>query len=152
MMNTMNYLGHTASMTFDAEDQSIVGRVLDVDDIISFHAESVAEFEANFHTVVDDYITACERLGGVAERPASAKPMLRVAPGIHAAAMNAIARSGVGLNRWAERALGMASRNAGTTRAAHGGRLRAQASNAQGRLGLAQTSDFGSPQVRSCGQ
>ena len=54
MTNTMNYRGYIASMTFDAEDKVIVGRVLDVDDIITFHGESVAEFETNFHWVVDD--------------------------------------------------------------------------------------------------
>lgn len=36
MTNTMTYRGYVASMTFDAEDKIIVGRVLDVDDIISF--------------------------------------------------------------------------------------------------------------------
>jgi uncharacterized protein len=63
MNNTMSYRGYTASMTFDTEDKIIVGRVLDVDDIISFHGESVSELETNFHTVVDDYVSACEQLG-----------------------------------------------------------------------------------------
>ena len=47
MNNTMSYRGYTASMNFDAEDKIIVGRVLDVDDIITFHGESVSEFESN---------------------------------------------------------------------------------------------------------
>ena len=59
MNNTMSYRGYTASMTFDAEDKIIVGRVLDVEDIISFHGESVSELETNFHTVVDPHISAC---------------------------------------------------------------------------------------------
>jgi predicted HicB family RNase H-like nuclease len=54
MNNTMSYRGYTASLTFDAEDKIIVGRVLDVDDIISFHGESVSELETNFHTGDDD--------------------------------------------------------------------------------------------------
>ena len=37
MNNTMSYRGYTASMNFDADDKIIVGRVLDVDDITSFH-------------------------------------------------------------------------------------------------------------------
>lgn len=45
MTNSMAYKGYTASMVFDAEDKIIVGRVLDIDDIISFHGESVAQFE-----------------------------------------------------------------------------------------------------------
>lgn len=49
MTNTMTYKGYTADMVFDAEDKVIVGRVIDIDDIIAFHGESIAEFEASFH-------------------------------------------------------------------------------------------------------
>jgi predicted HicB family RNase H-like nuclease len=90
-------------MIFDAEDKVIVGRVLDVDDIITFHGESVDEFESNFHTVVEDYISACEKLGAVPDKPASGKLMLRVSPTVHAAALRAAARKGVSLNKWAEK-------------------------------------------------
>ncbi len=113
MNNTMNYRGYCASLTFDIEDKIIVGRVLDIDDILAFHGESVAEFERNFHGVVDDYIAACAQLGSLPERPASGKLMLRVAPAVHAAALKAAAHGGISLNKWAEQALGAASRLTG---------------------------------------
>lgn len=121
MTNQLHYRGYTASMTFDTEDKVIVGRVLDIDDILAFHGESVAEFEANFHTVVDDYITACEALGSEPEKPASGRMMLRVSPEVHAASLKAAALSGTSLNRWAEQALKSASRRAGKPRAARAG-------------------------------
>lgn len=104
-MNVMHYNGYTASMVFDAADKIIVGRVLDIDDIIAFHGESVSAFEMNFHAVVDDYIAACAKLGSKPKKPASGKLMLRIAPEIHAAALKAAARSGVSLNKWAEKVL-----------------------------------------------
>ncbi len=110
MSNQMQYRGYTAGMTFDPEDKVIVGRVLDVDDIISFHGESVAEFEEKFHAAVDAYIAASAALGSAPEKPASGKLMLRVAPQVHAAALKAAARSGLSLNKWAEGALGTAAR------------------------------------------
>ena len=109
MNNTMDYKGYQASMIFDVQDKIIVGRVLDIDDIISFHAETVSEFEANFHAVVNDYIAACAALGSKPEKPASGKLMLRIAPEVHAAALKAAARSGVSLHKWAEKALGAAA-------------------------------------------
>ena len=63
MKNMITYQGYTASMEFDADDRILVGRVLHVDDIISFHGESVAEFEAAFHDSVDGYAASCEKLG-----------------------------------------------------------------------------------------
>ncbi len=118
MTNSMTYRRYVASMTFDTEDKVIVGRVLGLDDIITFHGESIAEFESNFHIVVDDYIAACERLGAAAEKPASGKLMLRVAPSVHVAALKAAAQSGVSLNKWAEQALSVAAAKGSATRAA----------------------------------
>ena len=104
-MNSMTYKGYTARMEFDTEDKIIVGRVMDIDDIITFHGASVAEFESAFQASVDSYAHACEQLGQAAEKPASGKLMLRVDPAIHAAAVKASARSGLSLNKWAEQAL-----------------------------------------------
>jgi predicted HicB family RNase H-like nuclease len=47
--NVMEYKGRLVSREFDAEDKIIVGRVLDIDDIIEFHGESVTQFEKAFH-------------------------------------------------------------------------------------------------------
>ena len=110
MTNSMSYKGYTASMVFDAEDKVIVGRVQDIDDIISFHAESMSEFEAAFHAAVEGYLAASKDLGSAPEKPASGKVMLRIAPEVHAAALKAAARSGTSLNKWAEGALGKAAR------------------------------------------
>lgn len=114
MSNQMQYKGYTTSMTFDPVDRIIVGRVLDVDDIISFHGESVTEFEEQFHSAVDGYIAACAVLGSAPEKPASGRLMLRVAPQVHSAALKAAAQSGLSLNKWAEAALGDAARRAPT--------------------------------------
>lgn len=106
----MTYKGYTARMDFDPEDKIIVGRVLDIDDIITFHGTSVAEFEAALHRAVDSYIAACAQLGQAAEKPASGRLMLRVDPAVHAAAVKASARSGQSLNKWAEKVLMRAAR------------------------------------------
>ena len=100
-MNNMTYRGYAAHMDFDTEDKIIVGRVVDIDDIITFHGTSVGEFESAFKTAVDGYIFACEQLGQTADKPASGRLMLRVNPAVHAAAVKASARSGQSLNKWA---------------------------------------------------
>jgi len=109
MKNTMTYRGYTASLEFDPDDNILVGRVLDIDDIISFHGESVAAFTGAFHEAVDDYVAACEKLGQAPEKPASGRLMLRVDPLVHAAALKAAAHTGQSLNKWAERVLRQAA-------------------------------------------
>ena len=77
MKNIMTYSGYTASLEFDPDDNILVGRVLGIDDLISFHGDSVAEFTQAFHEAVDDYVSACEKLGQSPEKPASGRLMLR---------------------------------------------------------------------------
>ena len=120
MTNSMIYKGYTANMVFDTEDKIIVGRVLDIDDIISFHGASIAEFETNFHSAIEDYLAASKELDSAPERPASGKVMLRIAPQVHAAALKAASRSGTSLNKWAEAALGRAARKLLTRGGARG--------------------------------
>lgn len=104
-MNTISYKGYTARMDFDTEDKIIVGRVLDIDDIVTFHGTSVAEFEQAFQSAVDSYVAACKQLGQEPEKPASGRMMLRVDPAVHAAALKASSRQGKSLNKWAEQVL-----------------------------------------------
>ncbi len=71
-MNTMTYRGYAAQMDFHTEDKIIVGRVVDIEDIITFHGTSVAEFESAFKAAVDGYIHACEQLGQQQTNPPAA--------------------------------------------------------------------------------
>jgi predicted HicB family RNase H-like nuclease len=109
MKNTLTYRGYTSDLEFDPDDNILVGRVRDVDDIICFHGESVAAFTAAFHEAIDDYLTACGSLGQAPEKPASGRLMLRVSPVVHAAALKAAAHAGQSLNRWAEGVLRQAA-------------------------------------------
>ena len=71
-MISMSYKGYTASIVFDAQDKIFAGRVLGIDDIISFHGESIAEFESNFHAAVEDCLAASKPdLMGRLERDSS---------------------------------------------------------------------------------
>lgn len=110
MKNKMTYRGYTASLEFDPDDNILVGRVLDIDDIISFHGDSVAKFSHAFHKAIDNYVAACEKIGQAPEKPASGRLMLRVDPVVHAAALKAASHTGQSLNRWAEGVLRQAAR------------------------------------------
>ena len=105
MNNTLSYKGYQASLEFDPDDRILIGRVLDIHDVIGFHGESVSELESAFHEAIDNYLAACAELDQAPEKPASGRLMLRVKPGVHAASVRAAARSGMSLNKWAEEAL-----------------------------------------------
>lgn len=104
-MNAMMYNGYAARVEFDAEDRIFTGRLAGIDDIVTFHGESVAELENEFRAAVDGYLEMSERLGQSAQKPYSGRVMLRVPSEIHAAVAVAADSSGKSLNQWATEVL-----------------------------------------------
>jgi len=109
MNNIMTYKSYSAIMTYDQDDKILVGRVVNIDDIIAFHGRSVEEFETAFHESIDDYIEACGKLDQKPEKPASGRLMLRIPPTVHAAAVKAAAHEGQSLNKWVAKVLAEAA-------------------------------------------
>ncbi len=63
-MNVLRRRGYVARVEFDGRDRVLVGRVLGIDDVVGFHADSVAMLEKAFAIALDDYEAACRRWGG----------------------------------------------------------------------------------------
>jgi predicted HicB family RNase H-like nuclease len=109
MNNTMTHQGYTARVEFDPRDEIFVGRVLGIDDNITFHGETVAELTADFQAAVAHYLADCAATGRTPHKPYSGRLMLRIPPEVHAhAAMRAEAQ-GKSLNQWAAEVLARAS-------------------------------------------
>lgn len=79
----MEYKGYHAKPAYSAEDECFVGKVLGINDSISFHGFSVAEFESAFKEAVDDYLELCEEHGKTPDKEYSGQFVLRVPPELH---------------------------------------------------------------------
>ena len=104
-MNTMTYKGYTARVEYDERDNILVGRILGVRSIISFHGQTVAELRAEFERATKDYLAECKQHGVPPEKPASGKLLLRVPPEVHGRALVAAQAAGKSLNQWATEVL-----------------------------------------------
>ncbi|WP_372423936.1 type II toxin-antitoxin system HicB family antitoxin [Salinarimonas chemoclinalis] len=104
-MSLLSYKGYRATITFDADDEIFVGRILGIRDFVSFHADNVAELKASFEEAVDDYVATCAKIGKSPEKSFSGNLMLRIDPSVHAAAATAAESSGKSLNQWSEEVL-----------------------------------------------
>lgn len=105
----MIYRGYTSRIDFDDRDDILVGRLLGIQDVVSFHADSVAQLREAFHEAVDDYLQTCEKIGKPPQKPASGKLMLRVPPEVHGSALIAAQAAGKSLNQWAAEVLATAA-------------------------------------------
>lgn len=104
-MKTMMYKGYAARIEYSDADESFVGHIAAIKDIVGFHGESVAELRQAFEEAVDDYLAACESLNRSPQKPYSGNLMLRVPPNVHAAVATAAAASGKSINQWATETL-----------------------------------------------
>lgn len=99
-MNTMNYQSYTARVEYDERDNILVGRILGVRTIISFHGQTVRELRKEFEHAVDDYLAECAEKGVSPEKPASGKLLLRMSPELHGRAMIVAQSADKSLNQW----------------------------------------------------
>jgi predicted HicB family RNase H-like nuclease len=104
-MNAMNYKGYTARIEYDGDDEIFFGQILGIRDLVSFHADNVAELKVAFQESVDDYLETCRKIGKEPNKPYSGKLMFRVKPELHAGAARAANLEGKSLNQWAEEVL-----------------------------------------------
>ena len=115
MKNILRYKGYTATIEFDERDDIFVGKVLGLDESITFHGETVKELKADFQAAVDHYISDCAATGRTPLKTASGKMMLRISPETHARALITAKASGKSLNQWAEEVLDRATHNNSAT-------------------------------------
>ena len=83
--NLLKYRGYLGAVEFDARDSVLRGRVVNIDDIVTFQAPDAASVAAEFRASVDDYLEQCAELGQDPDRPASGRVTVRMKPQTHRA-------------------------------------------------------------------
>jgi predicted HicB family RNase H-like nuclease len=109
MTNTMTFKGYTARVEYDPRDEIFVGRVLGIEDRITFHGSTVVKLRGAFHAAIDHYLADCDAHGRNPQKPYSGKILLRVSPEVHARAAMTAEAQGKSLNQWAAEVLARAS-------------------------------------------
>lgn len=101
----LTHKGFTGSGEMSLEDDCLVGRVLFIDDIITYEGATVAELVANFQSAVDDYLDYCKRTGKPANKPYSGTFNVRIGPQLHREAVMAASATGINLNEFVTTAI-----------------------------------------------
>ncbi len=101
----LTYKGYIAKVEVDTDAEVIHGRVVNVDDILTFQGSNVTELKQSFHKSVDDYITFCLEQGKEPSKPFSGKLPFRTTPEIHRSMYMAAHKRGKSINSWMEEVL-----------------------------------------------
>ncbi|MFT3824995.1 MAG: type II toxin-antitoxin system HicB family antitoxin [Chitinophagaceae bacterium] len=63
MNDVLQYKDYIASVNFSAEDEVFYGKVLGINDLISFEGASVKELKKSFRDAIEDYLETCKEVG-----------------------------------------------------------------------------------------
>lgn len=101
----MQHEGYTARLEYDDASGAFHGRVLGIQDVITFEGRSVAELRREFARSVAEYVAMCAEQGEEPQRPFSGRFVVRVPADLHQAAAGAAAGRLISLNAWVEAAM-----------------------------------------------
>ena len=105
MSNEFSYAGYSGSCETSIEDGCLHGRILFIDDLVTYEGNTIPELKTSFEAAVDRYVAYCAQTGKPANKPYSGNFNVRVNPDIHKAAAQRAQRDGVSLNQFIGRAL-----------------------------------------------
>ncbi len=105
MADCMQYNGYTGSVEFSFEDGCLYGRLLFIDDLITYEGETLPQLESSFHEAVERYVADCLETGRPANKPYSGTFNVRIGPELHRQAAQAAYKAGVKLNEFVTNAV-----------------------------------------------
>ncbi len=104
-MDILKYKDYEGTAELHMARRICRGKILFIDDLVTYEAASPAELQTEFEAAVDDYIETCTTLGREPQKPLRGQFNVRIPPALHkAAALRALADN-VSLNDVAVRAL-----------------------------------------------
>jgi predicted HicB family RNase H-like nuclease len=113
------YKEYTGSAIISVQDKCLHGRILFIDDIITYEGSSVEELQAAFEEAVDEYIVYCERTGKSPNKPYSGTFNIRIGSELHKKAAEAAYSGGIALNEYITRAVQERVNQNGVTKVEH---------------------------------
>lgn len=94
----LKHKGFLGSVEFDLAAEILHGKILYINDLVDYNADSVAEIKVEFEAAVDDYLALCEELGDEPQKSASGTFNVRIEPLMHFQLLQESAIAGISLN------------------------------------------------------
>jgi len=105
MRNTMKYKDYYGSVEFSDEDNIFFGRIIGINDRITYDGENVNSLRTSFKEAVDGYLKTCLEIGKDPEKSYKGTFNVRIAPALHRDLAIYSASHGKSLNSTVEEAI-----------------------------------------------
>lgn len=103
--NKLFYKGYNGSIEVSFEDNCLHGRILFIDDIITYEGENPEDLATSFQDAVDRYVTYCKETSRPANKPYSGTFNVRVGEELHRKAAQEAYNRNISLNDYVTQAI-----------------------------------------------
>lgn len=101
----LRYKGYYAKPEYDPDDQIIYGKILGIDDLVDFYAETAKDVEIEFHKAVDEYLEFCKEINKSPQKSYSGTFNVRIPEELHREAAIYAQAEGITLNAFVAQAI-----------------------------------------------
>jgi predicted HicB family RNase H-like nuclease len=105
MNDILQYKNYYASVQFSATDEVFFGKVLGINDLVSFEGSSVTELKTSFEEAIEDYLETCIEIGKEPDKTYKGTFNVRVPSTLHKEAALYAAIHNITLNEFVKVAL-----------------------------------------------
>ncbi len=79
----LKYKSYTGSVEYDSEEETLFGKVINANAVITFVGKSTVDIKKAFEDSVDCYLETCKKKGIEPKKPFSGNIRLRIDPKLH---------------------------------------------------------------------
>lgn len=98
MNDILEYKGYYAEVHFSAANDVFYGKILSINDLVSFEGNSVKELKEAFHEAAEEYLETCNELGKEPDKTYKGTFNVRIPSELHKQASLVAAVKNVSLN------------------------------------------------------
>jgi predicted HicB family RNase H-like nuclease len=105
MNDILEYKTYYATVHFNAEDEVFHGKIIGINDLVSFEGTTVQELKEAFHEAVDDYLATCKKLGKDPDKTYKGSFNVRIPSELHRQAARYATLKNMSLNDFVRHAI-----------------------------------------------
>ena len=105
MENTLEHQGFYGTVEYSSEDEIFHGKIVGINDLVTFEGDSVASLKSAFAEAVKDYIALCQEVEKPPLKSFKGSFNVRLTPELHRRAFVSAAIHHVSLNAFVESAI-----------------------------------------------
>ena len=98
MKDVLTYKDYYGTVSYNAEDEVLHGKIIGINDLVTYEAGSTTKLKNAFHEAVDDYIATCEAIGKQPQKTFKGSFNVRIPSELHKEASMIASQKHISLN------------------------------------------------------